>query len=216
VLRESRTPPSGRNYFLPQGVDTDHFSRREGEPPEPLRSLPKPWIGFFGIIAPWIDQELLVRVARRHPKASVVLLGRSSTSTARLEAEANIHVLGEVPYAQLPQWSQWFDVGLIPFVVNELTVAANPLKLLEYLSLGIPVVSTDLPEVRKFRPLARVAETPEDFVRAVSEALDDRSSDAAKLRRMKALGFSWRAIAGDVKGKILAADAEDRSARGGS
>lgn len=206
VLRANRTPPSGRNYFLPQGVDTDHFLRRAGEPPEPLRSLPKPLIGFFGIIAPWIDQDLLVRVARRYPRASVVLLGRSSTSTDRLEAEPNIHLLGEVPYAQLPQWSQWFDVGLIPFVVNELTRAANPLKLLEYLSLGLPVVSTDLPEVRKFMPFVRVAEVPEAFVAAVSDALDDRSGDAVAARRSKALGLSWRTIADEVMSKILEAD----------
>lgn len=215
VLRASRTPPSGRNYFLPQGVDTDHFTRRDGTPPPMLRSLPRPWIGFFGILAPWIDQDLLIRVARSHPKASLILLGRSSTTTDRLRAEPNIHLLGEVPYEQLPQWSQWFDVGLIPFVVNDLTIAANPLKLLEYLSLGLPVVSTDLPEVRKFIPHLRVAEGPETFVRAVADALEHRSADGANSRRAKAVGFSWRTIADDIMGKILEADEADRLARGG-
>ncbi|MCU0454128.1 MAG: glycosyltransferase [Bacteroidetes bacterium] len=213
ILRQTRVPVSGRSYFLPQGVDTDHFQRRGGEPPLALRALPRPWIGFFGIVAPWIDQGLLVSTARRHPSASVIVLGRVSTTTERLGAEPNIHLLGEVPYAELPSWGQWFDVGLIPFEVNELTVASNPLKLLEYLALGLPVVSTDLPEVRKFADVASVTRDAGSFVQAVTDALADRSDGASDLRRRRSLSYSWRAIADEVMSKVLEADALCRRSR---
>lgn len=211
ILRDSRMPASGRGYYLPQGVDTDHFRRREAEPPLALRTLPRPLIGFFGILAPWIDQELLVRTAKAFPHASVVLLGRTSTDLSLLRRSPNIHYLGEIPYTELPSWGQWFDVGLIPFQVNDLTLASNPLKLLEYLALGLPVVSTDLPEVRKFGDLVRVGSSGAEFVESVGRAIGDTSTDLRDRRRQKAEKYSWRAITDDMMNKVLEADAAKRT-----
>ncbi len=202
-LAATRVPPSGRVYHLPQGVDVEHFSRSDGPRPAALQSIRKPVIGFFGILAPWVDYDLIIRVATAYPDATVVLLGRVSTDIARLATIGNIVHLGEIPYAQLPAYASAFDVGLIPFVVNELTIAANPLKLLEYLALGIPVVSTALPEVARFGAAVAVAQSADEFVAQVGRALRERSQSASLERRRIAERYSWRGITDDLSDRIL-------------
>ncbi len=202
-LAATRVPPSGRVYRLPQGVDVHHFAPSADPIPAAIRTVRRPIIGFFGILAPWIDYDLLTRVATAYPDATVVLLGRTSTDISRLSAIRNIVHLGEIPYAQLPAYARAFDVGLIPFAVNELTVAANPLKLLEYLALGLPVVSTALPEVARFGSAVSVARSPEEFVAQVGRALTERDPAAAQLRRQIAERHSWRRITDDLSDRII-------------
>jgi len=83
----------------------------------------------------------------------------------------NMHFLGRRPYADLPAYCKAFDVGLIPFKVNRLTEAVNPIKLREYLAAGLPVVSSPMPEVKLYSHLIEVVDTPDEFVRAVDAAL---------------------------------------------
>jgi hypothetical protein len=91
------------------------------------------------------------------------------------------------------------DIGLIPFRVNPLTVAANPLKLLEYLALGAAVVSTSLPEVRAFEDVAMIAEDRMAFVLCVGKALEQVGDEsAARRRRARAELYSWTSLAAGV------------------
>jgi len=57
----------------------------------------------------------------------------------------NLHVLGARPYSQLPAYVQAFDVGIIPYIESPWTRTVDPLKLLEYLAAGIPVVASRCP-----------------------------------------------------------------------
>jgi glycosyltransferase involved in cell wall biosynthesis len=93
----------------------------------------------------------------------------------------------------LPAYCRAFDVGLIPFRVDALTVRANPLKLREYLAAGLPVVSSDLPEVRKYAGLARPATGVDEFVAAIEAALADRGETAARSRIAAMAHESWEA-----------------------
>ena len=93
--------------------------------------------------------ELVVSLCRTFPDVSFVLLGKAEVDIAPLLTSPNLHWLGPVPYDELPYYACYFDVGLIPFRLNDLTRAVNPLKLLEYLALGLPVVATRLPELEK-------------------------------------------------------------------
>jgi len=208
ALAVTRIPPSGRVYHLPQGVDVDHFTPSREPIPPVLQALPRPIIGFFGILAPWIDLDLLKRVAGAYPAATVVLLGRTSTDISRLSSVANIVHLGEIPYAQLPAYARGFDVGLIPFVVNELTIAANPLKLLEYFALGLPVVSTALPEVARFGAAVAVAQSTDDFIALVGAALGERDPGPRRERRRIAEQFTWRRITDDLSDRIVEIEQE--------
>lgn len=191
--------PHARNaHLVRHGVEWEHFAAAaldEALPePEELADVDGPVIGFFGLIHDWIDQELLVRVARALPHATLVLIGKTRVPVDRLARLPNVRLIGQQPYDRLPAFARRFDVALIPFVVNELTLAVNPIKLREYLSAGVPVVSTALPELRVFEEHERVAiaDDGDGFVDAVTRALEHR--DAPGERRTAALAMrseSW-------------------------
>jgi glycosyltransferase involved in cell wall biosynthesis len=177
-LTHSKRPRSGRVYYLPQGVNYEHFASPRPLPAD-LARLPRPMVGFAGSIYDRIDFRLLELVAEAIPGGSVVLIGPVVGEPPAM-AHANVHLLGPRPYHDLPAYVQAFDVGVIPYRLNQETIAVDPLKLLEYLAAGIPVVTTDLPEVRKHRDLVSIAATADVFVAAVRTALS--SSPAARHR----------------------------------
>jgi glycosyltransferase involved in cell wall biosynthesis len=108
-----------------------------------------------------------------------VLIGDSTVDLAPYRALPNMHFLGRKPYADLPGYCKEFDVGLVPFKINELTKAVNPIKLREYLAAGLPVVSTPLPEARLLGNLVEVADTPQDFEAALAKTFDDGTQEKA-------------------------------------
>ena len=171
VLMKTRTPKNGQVYHLPQGIQTSHFLGSPGPIPIAFRNYKKPIVGYFGILASYIDYTVIVETAKRMSDVTFIYLGRTTLDIEFLNKIPNINYLGESPYQYLPQHAQIFDVGFIPFLVNDLTIAANPLKLLEYFALGLPVVSSDLPEVRKFEPMVRIYNDVDSCVRCISLAL---------------------------------------------
>lgn len=192
ALLEDCKPFSDRAYLMPHGVDWDHFSAAAFDPPErpaDVADITGPVIGFFGLIHDWVDQGLLVRIARANPDATLVLIGRCTVDVSRLRAEPNVRLLGQKKYAELPAYSAMFDVALIPFVFNDLTAAVNPIKLREYLSAGMPVVASALPDIRLLEgnPMLHTVETPEEFERAVGACLaqpltrEDRQAAALRM-----------------------------------
>src|SRR5262249_57257775 len=100
----------------------------------------------------------------------VVLLGSSAPDMSPREGARNVHSLGRKPYADLPRYAKAFDVALMPFEVNELTLASNPLKVREYLAAGLPVVSTAIPEVERLG-LCRVGSDADGVVREIAAAI---------------------------------------------
>ncbi len=174
-LLASKRSPHAPTVLVRHGVDFDHFAKAlKGDtlvPPE-IANLPRPIIGYFGLIADdWVDVPLLVHTARRFPTGSLVLLGKSTMDVSALAGEPNVHLLGRKPYADLPAYCKGFDAAVIPFPVTEVTLNANPLKAREYLAAGLPVVSTDIPEVRVL-PHCRIARSPDEFVGELRAALE--------------------------------------------
>jgi glycosyltransferase involved in cell wall biosynthesis len=159
---------------LPHGVDLEHFQEAVAQPRRipALEALPHPIVGFFGLLSEWFDQELLLHLARRFPNVSFVLLGRSHFNPAGFQAQPNVHYLGWVPYEDLPHYARYFDVGLIPYVQNQMTRSLNPLKLMEYFALGLPVLATRLPELEHVPGPLRLASGPEEFAAALQTILD--------------------------------------------
>jgi glycosyltransferase involved in cell wall biosynthesis len=159
---------------LPHGVDFDHFHEVLARPPAvpALEALPRPIVGFFGLISEWVDLELIAYLSEQFPSASFVLLGRADVDLGPIAHRPNVHPLGFVPYAELPGHARYFDVGLIPFVLNRLTRAVNPLKLMEYFALGLPVLSTRLPELEGMEGPLRLAVTKEEFAQGLEEILE--------------------------------------------
>jgi glycosyltransferase involved in cell wall biosynthesis len=110
-------------------------------------------------------------------------------------------------------YARMFDVGLNPRVVNKLSLAMNPVKLLEYLSLGMPVVSTDLPAVRKFQEYVYIAKTQEHFIELIADALQDTSTEKRNARKKLSLEYSWEAIVESISETILRIDRKKRSSK---
>jgi len=192
-LLQSKRCINPHTVMVRHGVDFELF-RRALEPqtivPAEIARLPRPVLGFFGLLSEdWIDLELLVKLAQRYASGSLVLLGLVRMDLSRL-ALPNVHVLGRQPYESLPAWCKGFDVGLIPFVQSELTLNANPLKAREYLAAGLPVVSTDLPEVAVL-PVCRIGRSHEGFLEQVEAALQQSGPRPERSEQMRS--ESWQA-----------------------
>jgi glycosyltransferase involved in cell wall biosynthesis len=201
-LRENKAKVNPRTVLVRHGVDFQHFVKA-CEPttaiPEDIASLPRPIIGFFGLMADWVDQEAMIATAKAHPEGSVVVIGKVAPDcdVSAMKAVPNIHFLGRKPYTSLPGYCRAFDVALMPFKVNELTLNANPLKVREYLAAGLPVVSTDIPEVRKVG-LCKLATSTEDFVRKVDECLAEGAGPSRE-RAERIFHESWDARVEEIR-----------------
>lgn len=166
-------------FIIRHGVDFSHFRKAldsATEIPDEIKDLPKPIIGFHGLLADWVDFELIKKTAEHFAEGSVVLIGKIAVDAEQkvkiLDDVKNVHFLGRKPYAELPAFCKGFDVALNPFAINDLTLAANPLKVREYLAAGLPVISTDIPEVRLL-DYCRIGENHADFIRQIEEALNE-------------------------------------------
>ena len=200
LASKSRLNPRAR--LVRHGVDHAHFVKAlDPATPVPadLAKLPRPRAGFFGLIADWIDLDLVRAVADAFPSLSLVLLGDAATSLAPLAGARNVHVLGRRPYASLPGYCRGFDVALTPFRLNELTLSANPLKAREYVAAGLANVCTDVPELRSV-PGCTIARTRAQFVAEVGRALLDGGPrrDRSDLLR----GESWEARVDEIRGHV--------------
>ena len=183
-------------HLIPHGVEWGHFARAALEPlprPSDIRDIATPIIGFFGLIHEWIDQQLLADVAAALPQATIVLIGKVQTDVGRLKAHPNIRFLGQKSYADLPAYAAAFDVGIIPFLVNDLTLAVNPIKLREYRSAGLPVVSTALPEIRLLQDQegVYVADSREEFGSLLRNALARRPPTNRRAASLAMAAESW-------------------------
>jgi GT2 family glycosyltransferase/glycosyltransferase involved in cell wall biosynthesis len=193
LLAEEADTAGDRAHFLDHGVDLELFRPRPAaEEPEDLRDIPHPRIGFFGGFDDYIiDFDLLEQVARELPDAHLVLIGDATCPMTRFDGLPNVHWLGHRPYEEIPRYGSGFDVALMPWLDNEWIRHSNPIKLKEYLALGLPVVSTDFPEAHHHAPWISIAAGPDDFVTHVRAALDDDDDVGRARRRASVTGDSW-------------------------
>lgn len=210
-LWEAKRRGNPRTVLVRHGVDWAHFARacEPGPIPADLARLPRPVLGFFGLVADWIDLALVRRVADAFPRASVALVGQVATSTAALEGAPNVHLLGRRAYADLPAYCRGFEVALTPFVRNELALSANPLKAREYVAAGLPNVCTDLPELRAI-PGCTVAADAEAFVAEIGRVLREGGGpDRARSERIR--GESWASRLEEIRAHVAAVEAGGRA-----
>jgi glycosyltransferase involved in cell wall biosynthesis len=196
-LYESKNHFNANTFVIRHGVDFVHFRKAldaATKIPSEIADLPKPVIGFHGLLADWVDFELIKKTAEHFTSGSVVLIGKITVDAERkikiLDDVKNIHFLGRQPYAKLPAYCKGFDVALNPFEISELTLAANPLKVREYLAAGLEVVSTDIPEVR-ILDFCRIGETHDGFISQIEEVLSNPKSKYEISDSIKA--ESWEA-----------------------
>lgn len=181
-----------RPLLAPNAADYDFFAHAEDN--GQLSRWQGPIIGYYGAIAAWFDAEAVEMIARQRPAYTIILIGQvHGRDLASLRALPNVHFLGEKPYKDIPGMLRRFDVALIPFSLNALTSAVDPVKMYEYLSQGKPVVASRMPELLQFQDNLYLADSSADFVAKVDLAL---TSDSAELRveRMRfARHHTWTA-----------------------
>ncbi|MDP8979587.1 MAG: glycosyltransferase [Acidobacteriota bacterium] len=173
-------------------ADFDFF--QTAAPTSLLHRFPRPIVGYFGAIADWLDLDLIAAVARLRPAYSFVLIGDvHQRDLSQLEALPNVFLLGRKPYADIPGYLHGFDVCTIPFLLNSVTEATDPVKLYEYFSLGKPVVATDMPELEQCAELLYIAGGAEPFAAQIDAALAESDSNLAAWRRAFAAANTWEA-----------------------
>ena len=161
-------------------------------PNDLLTGVPRPIVGYFGAIADWIDLDLVYAVAKARPQYSFVLIGQVfGRDVSALEALPNVRLLGNKPYADIPAYLHHFDACLIPFLLNQVTKATDPVKLYEYLSQGKPVVATDMAELSQCGDLLYIGRDAEDFARKVDLAVAERDEDLVRRRIGFAQANTW-------------------------
>ena len=162
--------------MITNGVQYDHWQYRSDEVPEKLKDIVSkgnPIIGYFGALAKWFDYELLKKVAKERPNYEIVLIGflyDNSFKDSKIDELENVHYLGIVDYKELNQYSQYFTISTIPFLLNDITESTSPVKLFEYMAMGHPIVTTDMRECRKYKSVL-IGKSHEDFIEKLDFAL---------------------------------------------
>jgi glycosyltransferase involved in cell wall biosynthesis len=190
--------PAHKTMVLPHGVDYELFST----PAPKAADLPEgPVAGFYGALAGWFDQQLMIDTARLLPGWTFVLVGPANTDITNLLAEPNIKYLGSRAHHELPRYSQHWDVGLLPFKRNQQIAACNPLKLREYLAAGSPIVSTEFPALDGYRDLVRSGNSARFFAESIQEfyAYKYHRQLMSEIRQQRVCRESWSKRAEDLK-----------------
>ncbi len=193
-LVEKLRPNNANAHLAAHGVSYLQFAEallEECTVPADMASLSGTVIGYYGLIEEWLDLKLIAFLAERHPEWSIALIGAKRVDTTSLENYPNVHFLGRKPHSELPAYCKGMAVGLIPHQVNDLTRHMNPIKLREYLSAGLPVVSTALPEVAYYGDLCFVAETYEAFEAGILAALAQETPQTRRLRSERMKSETW-------------------------
>lgn len=161
-------------FYLPNGVDFQHFAEGPTVLPAELAGIPKPIALYVGAMDIWFDFDLVSETARRLPNMSFVLIGPDRLAKARLQHLPNVFVLGSKPYDEIPAYLYNADVGIIPFDVSshsELVNSIHPLKLYEYMACGLPTVAVEWDELKRMETPAVLCSTVEQFISGIKETL---------------------------------------------
>jgi glycosyltransferase involved in cell wall biosynthesis len=169
-LYEAKRGRHASVHSFPSSIDREHFARARScatDPPDQAK-LGRPRLGFFGVIDERMDLELVDRLARQRPAWQWIMLGPlAKIDTASLPRRDNLHWLGQRSYDELPGYLAHWDVGIMPFALNESTRFISPTKTPEFIAAGVPVVSSPITDVvRPYgeRGLVEIASNDEQWL----------------------------------------------------
>ncbi|CAM3039543.1 glycosyltransferase [Vibrio rarus] len=175
--------PAYKTQLLQHGVDYERFS----QPAPRAVDLPsaKPIAGFYGSLSNWLDYDLINATAAAMPHWNFVFIGQNELGYNPFAKRDNIHLLGPRAHHELPSYCQHWQVSLLPFVLNEQIKACSPLKLMEYIACGRPIISTSFPALKPFNDqiniirsaseLCQALHTHQDLTPSVSHSVKQQS-----------------------------------------
>jgi hypothetical protein len=186
--------------FIPNGVDYAAYAAIYPEPAD-LATIPRPRIGYCGVLKLQLDWPLLLRLTQLRPNWSFVFVGPiqdpgTKRAVQQLAAQPNVHLLGCKPAYELPPYPQHFDVCVMPYRVTDYTRYIYPLKLHEYLATGRPVVGVPIPSLECFADVMTLARDAEGWIVALDEALTAAANSPARqaARRAIARNHDWEGL----------------------
>ena len=192
--------------FSCNGVDYKHFTElnedyKVDEEFARIIEEEKPVIGYYGALATWFDFDLVKKLSKERPEYNIVLLGikyDGAFDEAHLEEYKNVYFLGSREYKVLPYYAKEFTICIIPFLINSITNATSPVKLFEYMALDKPIVTTAMPECKKYKSVM-IANNHEEFINLVDKAVKmnkENSKEYYETLKKEALENTWDAKAG--------------------
>ncbi len=183
--------PNGAERFLQQAVR---------DKPAALAALDGPIVGYVGNLRDRVDWLLLQKTVSDMPEVNFVFLGPSgdNPNADSLAMHANVHMLGVVPYDEVPGWLMHFDVGIVPHVNNRLTERMNPLKVYNYFAAGLPIVSTEVSNLGALGDALTVAESTDEFIAAVRVAIDNRPDTSIPSWQATMDSIAWDTRVNDI------------------
>jgi glycosyltransferase involved in cell wall biosynthesis len=215
-LYEAKSRSHSNCHFYGCGVDYDHFGKarlQSTEVPAQLAALPKPRLGYIGVIDERMDANLVAALADANPNWSVVMVGPVlKIDAAALPKRPNLHWLGRQDYSALPNLCRGLDVCLMPFALNESTEYINPTKALEYMATGRVIVSTAVPDVvTNFGSVVKVAHSQDEFVRLCVAATEQPDAGAVERGLKMASENTWEFIVSELENHLAEALAKTRT-----
>jgi hypothetical protein len=196
-LYEAKRRRHGEVFLFPSSIDAAHFNQaRKGRPdPADQAPIPRPRIGYFGVIDERMDRDLVLRAARACPDIQFVMLGPVvKVDPSALPRADNLHWLGGKSYAELPPYLANWDAGWMPFALNESTRFISPTKTPEFLAAGLRLVSTAVVDVVRdygAHGLVTILQSEDDLVASLRASLEAAPDDWLGRVDTRLAGQSW-------------------------
>lgn len=196
--------PKERLFYFPHRVDFKKFNgANRSSLPADLKNIPSPRIGYYGSLSDSNDWEVIRYCAEQRPEYQFVFIGRKEISDAGVEHLPNIHFLGKKSFETIQDYGVGFDVAIMFWIRRDWIKHCSPLKLKEYLSLGVPVVSTLIEEVEKdYADIVYSAETPEEFLAALDAAVKQDNTERIRKGFERVSKDTWNDIIPIIEGEM--------------
>ena len=184
--------------LVENAVDMSKFdaARISATPPPEFANISGPRLGYSGLIGKRLNFDLILQLAQRRAEWSFVFIGRvdrreCDTELSALERMDNVFFLGEKKQGWVADYVAAFDIGLLPYKLNVETKHISPLKMYEYLAVGLPVVSTAIPAALRHRDVIEVADNDTEFENACQAVILNEDSERIDERLKFAADNTW-------------------------
>jgi len=181
-------------FTVPNGADIEFFLSTQNDDiliDNQIKKFDSPVIGYIGSVFDWLNKPWIKKAAEKYRDWNFVFIGPIETDILELENIQNIHFFGPREYKSLPKYLKGFSVATIPFIFNKVTLRASPIKFYEYLASGIPIVSSNLPDLKFFKNFAFLVDDYDSYEKALYDAVHNDNSDFKKKRMQISKKYSW-------------------------
>lgn len=195
--------PNAKVKLITNGVDYEHFKVQKTSLPKDLAKIKKEGgtiVGYYGALANWFDYDLIKKIAE-NKTYRIVLIGLEyddSLMNSGILKYDNVYYLGKKEYQELPRYTSGFDICIIPFLINDITLSTSPVKVFEYMASGKPIVTTALPECMKYQSVL-TSKTYTEFLTNLEKAITlAKDKNYLSLLKKEAMENKWSSKCKDM------------------